>query len=607
MPPRSRPFGDLFASGRSPQLQRTASGNPPLTPRTPHTRSGRAEEGLTEVELSDLRHDSDDDDDSSGHQSQPLLSRTPFSSLAASTGYRSRGDDRDIRESGYKYVLSLVVERSPLVVGTLLLCFGLAITMLSFKKASTEIDVVQAAQPSPSRLYSQDALRPTPSAAAARFISYENYTKFPLSGPEFHHECEKLMGGFMHHSGYWVPPRMGPLDVPHHDDDVSNGGRGRVCRASITYMLDGQVGLAADLALMAQVAGIARQRNRTFLVDDTYWNRGKWTNHFEEVRKLQPGPEPGCRAPPPEELVACPRTARHWVVNSRTAKYHLGHPYSEEYEDPYSLGINRVKPIFERGLHSFLETIRPNAQNMALIQAARSEIASILDLHPVSNTSMESDNHPEKLRAHSDPYIAVHIRRGDRKAESWAFHKSYVPLEHYVTAARDAWSRLYPDIPLESPPLHFPAPPITYIASDSTDMLRDYVAAFSPSTAMFALALSTNSGLRALAPHHAYVQTEFVKEEEAERILLTRGMIVDLALLSGLWASEGDAVPGAVVCTISSNVCKISALGLGWERAFGFDDGGDYSMGAINEQRKRWVEIDNKDAVSPEWRAFDLF
>ena len=27
-----------------------------------------------------------------------------------------------------------------------------------------------------------------------------------------------------------------------------------------------------------------------------------WSDHFQDVRARQPGPEPGCRAPPPEGL-----------------------------------------------------------------------------------------------------------------------------------------------------------------------------------------------------------------------------------------------------------------------------------------------------------------
>ena len=57
----------------------------------------------------------------------------------------------------------------------------------------------------------------------------------------------------------------------------------------------------------------------------------------------------------------------------------------------------------------------------------------------------------------------------------------------------------------------------------------------------------------------------------------------------------------------SSVVCKIAALGFGFERAFGFDDGLSHVPGSINEDRKRWVEIDNRDQVIPAWDAFALF
>ena len=53
---------------------------------------------------------------------------------------------------------------------------------------------------------------------------------------------------------------------------------------------------------------------------------GRWSDYFSDVRLLRPGPEPGCKPPPPTgkyypivrstdpdywtELVACPRSAR---------------------------------------------------------------------------------------------------------------------------------------------------------------------------------------------------------------------------------------------------------------------------------------------------------
>lgn len=65
-------------------------------------------------------------------------------------------------------------------------------------------------------------------------------------------------------------------------------------------------------------------------------------------------------------------------------------------------------------------------------------------------------------------------------------------------------------------------------------------------------------------------------------------------------------MPFLTVC-YSSAICKSAAVGLGFDRAFGFGDGGDHYMGDIDDKHKRWVELDNKGSVSPEWEAFDLF
>lgn len=49
-------------------------------------------------------------------------------------------------------------------------------------------------------------------------------------------------------------------------------GKGdKICASTMTYMLDGKVGLMADLALMAQVAALAREvgdstQRRCFLI-----------------------------------------------------------------------------------------------------------------------------------------------------------------------------------------------------------------------------------------------------------------------------------------------------------------------------------------------------
>ena len=51
----------------------------------------------------------------------------------------------------------------------------------------------------------------------------------------------------------------------------------------------------------------------------------------------------------------------------------------------------------------------------------------------------------------------------------------------------------------------------------------------------------------------------------------------------------------------SSTVCRLSALGFGWDGAFG-------SLATeIDNAAKRWVEIDNAGSLVPQWEAFELF
>ncbi|KAJ3552115.1 hypothetical protein NM688_g4324 [Phlebia brevispora] len=453
LPPRmSPPQLNFFASGR-PQ----ASEYQYIVPRTPHSRSGHAEEAITE-------------------QSEPLLVSSA-SATFPSVGYRSRGDDHNDgpgRKAGTSWRKHLSLQRiwqnAPIAVGSIVAGILLSLIVVSFKKPGELDELVGyvATESTSDRL--QDDLVQTPTMAPYHgptptfvdtipspgyLISYENYTHFPLTGTQYAHECAKLVGGkFMHHGSYWSVPAHGVMDVKHHDDvtdyHLPEGERTKVCSKTITYQLDGHVGLAADLALMAQAAALARERNRTFLIDDTYWNRGKWSDYFQDVRLRQPGPEPGCRAPPPEELVACPRLARHWVINSRTAKYHFGHAYYEEYENAYKQNLNRQRPIYEWALQSFTETIRPNAHNAGLIRSARSELASILSLPPHSHTARNDDiNTAQALDAealleqhNADPYIAVHIRRGDRHASTFPYRGSYVPLDKSAGGRRTrAFSR----------------------------------------------------------------------------------------------------------------------------------------------------------------------
>ena len=130
---------------------------------------------------------------------------------------------------------------------------------------------------------------------------------------------------------------------------------------------------------------------------------------------------------------------------------------------------------------------------------------------------------------------------------------------------RDTWTRLYPNIPIAAhgaAPDHFPAPPVAYVATGAPEALRGYVAAHPPATATFALDLSTNSELRALAPKHAFDDANFREVPIGERVSLTRSVIVDLALMAGLWEEDGFVVPGATICLAGCVVPLLSGFAL---------------------------------------------
>ncbi|THV06043.1 hypothetical protein K435DRAFT_773532 [Dendrothele bispora CBS 962.96] len=543
---RPRPLTNL-SSGRANTSEYQA-----LTPRTPHSRAGRAEEAYQPAQL-DL--DDDDEEDGTnladaGHQQVPLLSSA--SDTFPPTGYRNLGDDRShgtkfaMGPKG-KWVMDKMRSNLPVLAGSLLASVLLFLAVVSYERPGELEKYVGAKVPSNST---------TTGSNTSEFVSV------PLPPTEYVKECYEAHEKHPKFGDYW--------DATENDYDVAHTEDAQVCSSTITYMLDGRIGLLSDLALMAQAAALARERNRTFLVDDTYWDRGKWTDHFEDVRTLQPGPEPGCKPPPPEEYVACPRTARHWIINSHTAKYHFGSRFENHYDDAYAHNVNRKKPSFERAAESLQNTIRPNQENARLIRTIRQELSS--HTHGSNN------------------YISVHIRRGDRKPSF--YHKAaQIPVSEYVEAASESWSRL-----------GLSSEPLAYVASDTPEALSEIAEQMNA----FSLAKSVNAELRELASPKGYFQSEFNELYDLnERVKLTRGMVVDFALLTGLWG-ESDEVkldPEAVVCTIRSAVCKLSAAALGWDRAFGDVD----KMGNIDENGRRWVEIDEHGAIVPVWVPVNMF
>lgn len=245
-----------------------------LTPRTPHSRAGRAEEAYSALELEQIEFDADDDDYNSVVQQQnaPLLSSSASDSFPQQPGYRSRGDDYDERtprkDKGVGLTAEKIISRLPLALYSSVAAVLLVLVFFSLREPEALKKYVgatgDASDLEPIATPAVD-IQPIPTPAADEgphitLISYENYTSFPLDPLEYRAECIKLNTGLMAPHPYW---KSKPLrDVLHHDEQpgyTPPPGEPPVCTRTITYQLDGWAGLMVDLALIAQAAALARE------------------------------------------------------------------------------------------------------------------------------------------------------------------------------------------------------------------------------------------------------------------------------------------------------------------------------------------------------------
>ncbi|CAG7853837.1 SubName: Full=Uncharacterized protein {ECO:0000313/EMBL:CCA67733.1} [Serendipita indica DSM 11827] len=584
-----------------------------LTPRTPHTsRTGRPVQSFADAEEA-----FEDEEDimvgggtSSGArasfaksyreqdetQSYPLLRSatshtfppTPAPGHPVSRESRAHAMKRKWTWNPLEWDFKHIAETAPLVLGGIGACILLILILLSVNKPDVLRKYIL-------KTNGTEPIIPISKGTSSGGTTGEEHGEMTRV-MEYENSCWKMMNsGEMKHGGpYWgehhqhsnagqaneqvvqeddndYDPFLDDSDDSTETDSAVPAG---TCSSTITYVLDGNVGLFYDLALLAQAAALARERNRTFIVDDSEWNRGSWTDHFRDVRSTQPGPEPGCLPPSQDLLKACPRSSKHWVVTQRTAKFHFGHDFSERYENPYKSDVSRLRPIFEHAAVSFRETIQ------------------------LSDNLRE---HLRKLRnvVHTNkPYVGVHIRHGDKYPANQQWKGDYVPISEYIKLTTEVWETVRGMQSTQIEPF-----PRIYVATDSLAAFSDHLSlspTFSLATEERILGLHAASSLsygerdwRFMASPHGYVQRVFSggKTRPEERVRWTQGMLLDFAMLSGAWLEDGARAPEAVVCTATSNVCRMAAVALGWEKAF---------------EKQLWKDVDWKGIVYPPWDAFEF-
>ncbi|CAE6468728.1 unnamed protein product, partial [Rhizoctonia solani] len=449
------PKSDTTSASYRPLSRRGSETN--LVPRTPHSRTGNQTFTHAQSTSIDIGPDESRDDLNESYemtrqsQTEPLLA----SSTSATFGddvYKLMDAESRSRRTASRRAFNRALAHLPIAFGiafSLFLCLLIVVSMYWPNKLQAFIGAVESdpLEDGVALAGNNNTTETTHNhTSSSTLIDYSAYNAFPLTPSQYRDECWKQQSSHFHGS-YWDKPSEGVADVKHSENNK------QVCSSTITFMFDGDRGLMADLALIAQLAGLAREQGRTFLIDDRLWTRGNWTTHFKNIRETQPGPEPGCLPPPPEELVACPRLAKHWVVTPLTAKFHFGHTFSETFEDPYAYSTARLKPIFNRAFDSFESFIILNDKNIRLLRQARSELRHRIQLNTISEAVAT--------------YMGVHIRRGDRKAMSWEFIKpgsdGYVPIQNYVDAVQKMWGQM-----------GLPGRPHVYVASDDPVSLDEF-------------------------------------------------------------------------------------------------------------------------------------
>ena len=91
-------------------------------------------------------------------------------------------------------------------------------------------------------------------------------TVLPLHPIEYLRVCAK--NGYVQHGDYWDTDIQDDMGSDMHNAETNESSM--ACSKTITYMLDGTVGLTADLALIAQAAALAREVNQCIILLSLY-------------------------------------------------------------------------------------------------------------------------------------------------------------------------------------------------------------------------------------------------------------------------------------------------------------------------------------------------
>ncbi|KAI9792073.1 MAG: hypothetical protein M1816_003055 [Peltula sp. TS41687] len=351
-----------------------------------------------------------------------------------------------------------------------------------------------------------------------------------------------------HHSYYYVDPNF--MDVSEAEKHgllpIGEPSRSRnwesknTCRKSLTYVLESSnAGLGNVLLSLWLAYGLARKEGRAFFIDDTNWAYGSYKTYFA------PPLRPSCHPPPRTQILPCPHQASHLVVSAATTKYTFGHTFSEEYEDPYRSDVLRQKPISDLAREGYEALFHLRPEEAAYVQERKTQL-------------IEDDG--RRL-------VGVHIRHGDHHPWEFEHHKSYLPLETYISTAVEL------NLSLEHHQTAQQQQKTTttiLLASDDPQVYTDLQSLHSATTRAQPQVSYPESG-NIWSGEGGFSNKKFqsllnstTSTADASQVArktieaLARSYFLDLAML-------GQTETEAVVCAVSSVTCRLLAVMMGWD------------------------------------------
>ncbi|KAK1919733.1 hypothetical protein P3342_002026 [Pyrenophora teres f. teres] len=192
----------------------------------------------------------------------------------------------------------------------------------------------------------------------------------------------------------------------------------KVCDKSLTYVMEtGDAGFGNTLMFMWMSYGLAKAENRAFFIDDTRWPYGRFSSFF------QPPPSAKCLPPPPSHMVPCPHTARHIVVSAATTGSTFGHQFTEEWEDPTKMQVQRQVKIFGLARTGYEALFKILPEDATYVEERAKELYSA-------------------VKSEGGISIGMHVRHGDKHPMEYQYQKDYIPLTRYIDTARDLYIEL---------------------------------------------------------------------------------------------------------------------------------------------------------------------